>query len=223
VEAEETAAKVIERQLPGSEVLNGGCSGWGSLQELAFLKKEGLRYQPDVVLLFYVENDLGENTTHYEFQNGKLMYAGVPTTLRSKIGRFLIRRSAIWNLVAPMLAREAPSADPSPLWEKLSGSILEMQQVCKDQGARLVVVYTPTEDRQRMPTERETYDDMRRLCAEHKIDFVDPIPALREAAALKPVYFNLDDHWTAAGHEAAGKAVAEYLRQHGLAPEQPAP
>jgi hypothetical protein len=230
VEAEETASKVIERALPGTEVLNAGCSGWGSLQELAFLQVEGIRYHPDLVLLFYGENDSIDNFTHYEFRHGRLMYAGTEQGLRADTERFLLKHSAIWNLVAPMLptrgaaAAPAKPATPPPYWKTLADSILEMQQVCRKAGARLAVVYTPSKGPDRLPVQGGTYKEMRSLCVSHDIEFIDPIPALRQAAASHPVYFDLDDHWNRDGHAAVGAAVAEVLRTgHLLAGPAAAP
>src|SRR4051812_25159 len=42
------------------EALNAGVDGWTTLNELAWLKAEGLRYEPDlIVLMFYTGNDPG--------------------------------------------------------------------------------------------------------------------------------------------------------------------
>ncbi|MGV3720196.1 MAG: SGNH/GDSL hydrolase family protein [Actinomycetota bacterium] len=223
VEAEETAAKVIERSLTGVEVLNAGCSGWGSVQELGFLKEEGVRYDPDVVLVFYSENDSIDNFSRYEFHDGRLMNAGSSYTPRANLERFLSRRSALWNLISPMLpsaaAPSAPATAPPPYWKTLSESLIEMQKVCRENDARMVLVYTPSEGPDGGPVQGGTYYEVGGLCLENGIQFFDPIPALREAAKTNPVYFDLDDHWTRAGHEAVGNAVAERLLKLKLAPD----
>lgn len=44
------------------EVLNAGVPGYGTVHELRYLERIGLRYEPDLVLLgFYVANDLSDN------------------------------------------------------------------------------------------------------------------------------------------------------------------
>src|SRR5262249_28217182 len=41
------------------ELIDGGCGGWGQVQELLYLQQEGPRYQPDLVLLaFFTGNDV---------------------------------------------------------------------------------------------------------------------------------------------------------------------
>lgn len=45
------------------EVINLGVEGYGTVQEYLFLKEEGLKYEPDLVLLgLYSENDLHDNS-----------------------------------------------------------------------------------------------------------------------------------------------------------------
>ena len=48
---------------------------------------------------------------------------------------------------------------------------------------------------------------------QHGIRFIDPLPRFRQLeAAGQRLYFELDAHWTAAGHAAAGDLITEYLR-----------
>jgi hypothetical protein len=48
--------------VPEIETINGGVDGWNTYNELAWLQAEGIRYQPDlVILMFYAGNDPGEN------------------------------------------------------------------------------------------------------------------------------------------------------------------
>src|SRR6185436_9444247 len=94
-----SVAGVLQQRLPGAEVINGACSGWNTLQELQFLRAEGLRYRPDAVLLFFCENDPGGNEARYKFVNGQLWDAGEPETRSADVRRWLIRHSTAWNLV----------------------------------------------------------------------------------------------------------------------------
>ncbi|RIL00237.1 MAG: hypothetical protein DCC71_18990 [Proteobacteria bacterium] len=45
------------------EVINAGTRGWGTDQSLLFLQDEGLRYQPDIVLYQWIDNDPYDNAT----------------------------------------------------------------------------------------------------------------------------------------------------------------
>ena len=61
VEAEETWPKVLERTLPELEALNAGVNGWTTSQEFLWLRREGLKYRPDAVVLGFHVNDFREN------------------------------------------------------------------------------------------------------------------------------------------------------------------
>jgi hypothetical protein len=49
-----------------AETFNMGLSGFGTGREYLMLREYGLRYQPDLVLLFFVGNDLLNNSVRLE-------------------------------------------------------------------------------------------------------------------------------------------------------------
>ena len=57
VEDDETVAARLETQRPGTEVVNGGVSGYSTDQSLLWLRREGVRYEPDEVILILSGND----------------------------------------------------------------------------------------------------------------------------------------------------------------------
>ena len=69
VEANERFTEVLENELlKNVQVINMGVSGYGSDQELLLLKNEGLKYQPDLVLVAFCGNDPTDNcNTHHSF------------------------------------------------------------------------------------------------------------------------------------------------------------
>lgn len=62
---EYTFSSVIDRYLTREnynvEVINAGVSGFSTAEELAFLENEGVKYEPDFVLLGFYRNDLEDN------------------------------------------------------------------------------------------------------------------------------------------------------------------
>jgi hypothetical protein len=76
---ERTYSEVLERTLERAgveaEVMNTGVSGFSTAEELAFLEAEGIRYQPDVVVLGFFANDLEDNLKArlYSLENDDLM------------------------------------------------------------------------------------------------------------------------------------------------------
>jgi hypothetical protein len=58
VKAEDTAAKVLERELGGGfEVINTGVGNYGTVQEFTYYKTYGRLFHPDLVILQYFIND----------------------------------------------------------------------------------------------------------------------------------------------------------------------
>ena len=78
VQAQETSAARLESLLGQAastpvEVINAGVFGYGTAQELILLDEEGVKYQPDLVLLFFCHcNDLANNNYRLELINGEL-------------------------------------------------------------------------------------------------------------------------------------------------------
>src|SRR5262249_22149559 len=66
VPQEKVFTRVMEEELDHSgrpcEVINAGCRGWGTDQSLIFLEREGLKYEPDLVIYCYAANDPVDNT-----------------------------------------------------------------------------------------------------------------------------------------------------------------
>jgi len=79
VENEETFSQVLERELAARgftvEVLNAGVSGYSTAEQLLYLERELLRYEPDVVLVTFYGNDLVDNsrTGLFRLEDGALV------------------------------------------------------------------------------------------------------------------------------------------------------
>ena len=79
VEQEASFSEVIERYLNRrgvkAEVLNTGISGFGTAEQLAFYESEGVRYQPDVVVLGFFANDYEDSVKSglFAYEDGELV------------------------------------------------------------------------------------------------------------------------------------------------------
>jgi hypothetical protein len=65
VQQDETYSAVLDKYLNSkgmrAEVINAGVSGFGNAEELAFLEQEGMKFNPDFVVLGFYENDITDN------------------------------------------------------------------------------------------------------------------------------------------------------------------
>ena len=100
----------MEGLFPHSEVINMGCSGYGVDQEYLWLKREGLKFKPDyVVVLVDFHSDIFDtaNSVASDYQkplfliNGDLlMLTNVPVPLPTPgqtFNRWLKLHSIVWN------------------------------------------------------------------------------------------------------------------------------
>jgi len=93
---EETYSVVLQRELQkqgiNAQVINAGVSGFSNAEELIFLEQEGIRYQPDVVVLGFYSNDLSDNIRTGLFEldkKGDLIVRNKNYTPVAKIHDFL--------------------------------------------------------------------------------------------------------------------------------------
>lgn len=107
---EDAFTRRLERQLdrhnPGRiEVINAGVSGWGTDDELAYLRTYGVRLQPDLVLVaMTLHNDLSDNLSAewHELRDGRLVPRPVPLLSdfdyrRLQLQTFLAAHSQIYQ------------------------------------------------------------------------------------------------------------------------------
>lgn len=89
VEAGERFSDILERRLPGWEVINLAQAGYSTDQELLVLETEGLKYRPDLVILLFDRNDVVEGNNakvidgiqpkpFFVDEGGKLVLKNVP-------------------------------------------------------------------------------------------------------------------------------------------------
>ncbi|HZO28119.1 MAG TPA: hypothetical protein VFH48_19255 [Chloroflexota bacterium] len=119
-------------------------------------------------------------------------------------------------------------------WKTVEALLLATRNEAERQGARYALVIVPgkwqvhREDWQALIAAHEEPDDDRwvlrgpnrrlaQLAEAHQIPVLDLLPPLREAAGSgRRLYYGVDIHWNAAGHEVAARAVANFLASSGL-------
>lgn len=94
IEFKDLFSEVLDSRLNGMnkhkniEVINTGTSGWSTDQELIFFQREGRKYNPDLVILMFYENDITYNNRPkdwsmyykpmFKLENGNLILTNVP-------------------------------------------------------------------------------------------------------------------------------------------------
>lgn len=228
------------------QTINAGVDGWSTINALAWLKSEGVRYGPDlVVLMFYTGNDPGENFDRLKAVK-RISGAPEPTSTlpAADLRRWLAQTSALYAVVeSGVVAKLQPAPEPEDVpdvtllkerksadadrkqrgWE-LSGTLVQqMRELCDARDIGLLVVGIPTVEHvlnaDRPPT------PIRAIGREAGAPVVDLLDTFRaaSAAAPSPLYYPKDKHWTALGHDLAAEHVAGELIERGFLSDQPRP
>ncbi len=210
----------------GYEVINLGVSGFGQAEELVTWENRARDYRPDVVVLFYFDNDIGNNVVSglYELAaDGTLKRTGrsfLPgTNLQDSLlgfapTRWLFEHSEAWNLIRHRLSSLVQNSlirkqglkgydDFTPQAVALTRAlllqfVLEISQT----GAQTVFVIIP--DKRKMGS---TFPlppaDLEALGA----SVVDGGQYLTAAD-----YYVRDAHWRPSGHRKTAERLAGLLR-----------
>jgi len=206
------------------EVINAGISGYGSVEELDVLQNEGLRFEPDVVLVYHVENDnqvLGHASGELaRFVKDHVIYRSY--LIDAMLYAF---RNVRWRLHAARAGgdREAYAAEQRA-WDQRPGTqasldaLREIVRLTQQHGARAILASHPNSltdpsiDALRNRLLRE-------LAAESGTPFVDVGPALVPYRDRDIVVSKVDLHPNAFAHGVIAEALRPAVRDAlGCAP-----
>jgi lysophospholipase L1-like esterase len=288
VEETDAYPKVLEREyLRGVQVWNLGVAGYSTDQEYALLRRTLPRYEPDLILLQFFENDLRDNLQatalfyphfakpRFVIRGGKLVLSNpralknqrVEADLAARLRRNLVLRplnhSALFRWarftarrirLRPGLARSLRqyhdvwmkdnsyrvrlTPDMREAWEVTDSLLGAMQQLCREDGIPLALVYVPrgletvpgilAAEMQKVgatdslsafdPSLPErTLDDVARR---HGIKLVKLRDLFRALPHPDSLYLPIlkDGHLSVRGQALVARAVAEELRRDSLLP-----
>jgi lysophospholipase L1-like esterase len=228
-------AELLATVNPGNrfEVINAGIPGYNTVQEVRFLEVEGSRYQPDLVLLFFVIND-PEGTRVLDTE-GHLLPVPEDIWLR------LFRRygslsppdtvfhsyNAVRRALMPLTARHRRMVEEAveyytneifqnPGWNACQQALARLRQWRDDSDTSVVPIILP------MLTDFDhhpyvaTYERFADACSEAGLAPVDAWPALQSYDADSLRLHPLDGHPGVYGHRVIAELVARELgRQLG--------
>ncbi len=108
VEETQRFSQLLETSM-GVEVINAGVSGYSTDQELLWFREEGVKYKPDLVLLIFAGNDIGDNELplvytiynkpEFVLEDGHLILKNYPVPKTNPQGKLiynLSQRSALF-------------------------------------------------------------------------------------------------------------------------------
>jgi len=230
VSDEETWPHELGRRSPGVEVLNLGVHGYGHDQMLLYLREEGVRYEPDVVLLGFLSDDMERNVIgfrdyakpRFDLVSGELRLRNVPVPPPGELARrpgsrFLDLLSILW------VTYEWRSGHTRDVTRELTVALLDaIAETARSAGAVPVFAYLPVYGEIDKPeasmTRRESF--FFDYCRERGIDsiYLRPhfLPRVQAGVELKT-----SGHWGPLEHRIAAEGIQDRLLELGLAPTEP--
>ena len=238
LDQDKTFAALLDEQLPATQIINMGCSGFGTDQELLALETDGLRFSPDVVIVVVsLPSDFHNNTHSVQYSypkpyfviaTGSLERRNVPVphrNLAQRVSCYLTRRSALYNYIRARRIRlpfrkDVPQGESGAEEVIITAELLkEIDRLCSAHGATTLIVLNPT-------ITAKTY----RMYGSDKMDRLDMLlrdahlPVLNLSHAFSDhvrtssdrIIFQHDSHWNEVGHQLVAATIQEALAQQGL-------
>jgi len=180
----ETFPAALEAMSPDLEAINLAVHGYGHDQMLLRLERDGVRLDPDVVVLGFINLDVPRNQLEFrdylkprfDVRDGRLVLTNPsllpPHRLRRQLG---LRSLCYPRMVLDRLLRGRRDAHSLVVTRMILDEIVRVSEAA---GARPVFVYLPTfsECRQGLATPHSAYQE---TCRAHDgLECVDPTPAI---------------------------------------------
>jgi hypothetical protein len=194
---------------------------------LLYLREEGLRYRPDVVLLGFVHIDMPRNLLafrdyakpRFELLRGRVELLGTPVPEPQGVIDAEPWRSKLLDLLRMLRARlNERSGAAEERAEAITAAILDaMALAAAAGGAKPAFAYLPVEEELEQadltPTARQRF--FLEYCAARRVACLDLRPALlaRTRSGQAP---STRGHWSAAEHRLAAEALRAGLEEQGL-------
>ena len=226
---DETYSHHLQTLLPNTQVLNLGIHGYGHDQMLLYLKEEGLKYHPDIVILGFMPDDMERNVLsfrdyakpHFALREGRLELTTGPVPRPEETLAAEKWRSKFGDLLTMARSRyDWRSGKTSAMTKDLTAAILdEMKAAIETAGARPAFAYLPVYGE--IPRTDEGMTSRERAffayCKERGVTSLYIQPAFR-AKAKQGAKFKTAGHWGPLEHKTAAEGLLAELVAKGLVP-----
>lgn len=215
------------------EVINAGVPGWNLENELSFLQAEGMKYNPDLVILeITLPNDIFGDSALVAQRPGFIDFLRAHTNFWPFLTiqmRWIEARAQGHDRIPvidpPHFAAAYFPEDPAHAkWDEITGLVGAMESHLEAAGIPMLVVLFPIEDQVFDPTFSTVPQEvLMGWMAEAQIPAVDLLPAYQAACAAKPggpctledryLFADVWMHPSPLGNEIAAQQIAEALAE----------
>ena len=213
------------------EVINAGVNGYHTRLEYHWLKKLLPLYEPDLVLLQFLHNDLG-NRDYFVVRNGTIQRIERPWYQPyDKLHQYLWRHSALYNFAWPRLQnlryrfQTVPYLQPEKSlselgqpgdWDNNKLYLRRIVAYCREHGVTPILFCFPELwilHNYRFEASHKEFDD---FCRESGFDSVDVKSAFVGRTDYEKLWVSpFDRHPNREGHAITAQKIVDYLLEHG--------
>ncbi len=226
VSDDETYSSYLQEMLPHTEVINMGVHGYGHDQMLILLKEEGVKYEPDIVILGFLSLDMSRNLLEFRdfakprfvLERGELKLTGTPVPRPEEILQWDWTRPRILDVFSTLQHRvkKISGLQKMEMEEVTTAILTDMIRLIESIRAIPILAYLPRGKEIAMDiavTQDEAY--MFSICQlNEKAKCFSTRPYFAEKIA-KGETFKSGGHWEPAGHLTAAEAIKRYLVNEG--------
>jgi len=223
---------------PRVEVIKTGIPGYFTQPERMLLQVYGVRYQPDIVVVEFVADDVIDTYRGLEaIRVDKTGYLKVREARAiGPLGTFLYIHSDLARIILDRyLQRRIAEKDrvihdevykPNGLyedeWRQIEKELTAMAEITRSVGARLVLLYIAEHDVAARGAAERDYPSQRLLqwAERNSVTFVNTAPAILAATASSPtpLYYARDTRCTPAGYAIVADELYKALANNRLVP-----
>ncbi|MBX7150218.1 hypothetical protein K1X84_01160 [bacterium] len=203
-------SNMLESMLDSTEIINMGVSGYGTAQQLLYLKTEGFNYQPDLVIVGLFITNIGRNLDSinrpFLQSNGdSLIVTNFPITRpdssltvsddagENRVIGFWQKHSRFIAFLVEKFNYISRRFDPLPEydsqhegWQLLRKILLEIKRQCEKHGAKTLVVIIPHHTYYggsfAQWTNQRPFDQLEKFGIENNLDVLNLLPVFKDYA-----------------------------------------
>jgi len=230
VEQDKIYPSILQKMLPGYEVINAGIPGYGMTQVLGYFEGKAVKFDPDIIAYMFVYDDITDPLVvdkygflrHHPMRN----YGGKGTSPdRNRlfpIPIWLLRRSYLLIGVVARYHRfregirhsydiDLLGGLLSQRWGWLEEKLVELRDAARRSGARFLFVVFP------VGLSNKSVDRLLEIARKNGIEALDLRPVLGDAKTYVKKYMcRWDNHPNAAAHARIARAIYERLIEKGF-------
>ena len=222
-------------------MINGGVNAYSTREELMFLRRNGIMYEPDVVIVGFVLNDISQiSRQHYLEEFGEQLTKN-PLRNKLKDARELLEMSHFVGFVsrftktigARLKGRRGKGTHNEQRalhyrdliyiekveieegWKVGMEELGEMAALLREHGVEMVLVSFPARlQLEEVPTPDKPQKRLKEFCESHGVVFLDLLPTFLEN---KGIGLYLDHiHLTSEGYAHAAREIGDCLIENGF-------